>query len=92
MTLSSSAEPISRRADVPGRTAVPSTVKTRDPAPDLRVRRTYRGYQGSDVLAHVTAFSEDEAVRKLREHARSLTRVVVMHGMDETEVWTDLDA
>jgi hypothetical protein len=62
-----------------------------DQAVDLKVRRTYRGYRGPDVLAHVTAFSEDEAVAKLLEHAHSLTRVVVMEGMNETEVWTSLD-
>jgi hypothetical protein len=59
-----------------------------DQAVDLKVRRTYRGYLGTDVLAHVTAFSEDEAVGKLLEHAHSLTRVVVMEGMNETEVWS----
>jgi hypothetical protein len=57
-------------------------------AVDLKVRRTYRGYRGSDALAHVTAFSEDEAVGKLLEHVHSLTRVVVMEGMNETEVWS----
>jgi hypothetical protein len=54
---------------------------------DYRPGNTYRGYLGDDALAHVTADSDEEAIERLLSQTSTLTRVVLVSGDDETEVW-----